>query len=238
MLRVSKKQEFIGLNVSEHSAKLPWVETVESIIKIMKTGNLQGKVYEERDTEVGLVARFFNYLLEIVRQKQNQLQENNKDLRIKSEIDPLTKIMNRRALLEKLDGRNPYSNNISCAILDIDHFKKVNDTYGHNTGDIVLKELALIVSSHIRSNDLFARWGGEEFVVIINTNQLSTAESICEKLRLAVAKHTFPQVGSVSVSVGISTPKDVNSSFEDLFEKADKALYEAKRLGRNRVCSW
>ncbi|MEA1916308.1 MAG: ammonium transporter, partial [Campylobacterota bacterium] len=123
LLRVSGKHEVLGLNVSEHNAKLPWLDTIESIIKIMKTGNINSKIYEERYTEVGLVAKFFNYLLDILREKHIELKAINIRLKKRSEIDPLTKLLNRRALMERLDNRNPYINNISVVIIDIDKFK-------------------------------------------------------------------------------------------------------------------
>jgi Amt family ammonium transporter len=238
MLRVSKKNEVIGLNVTEHGAKLPWVDTVESIIKIMKTGDLRTKIHEEKDTEVGIVVHFFNYLLSILNNKQIELDEINKDLKIISQLDPLTKIMNRRSLLEKIKGRNPFSNTMACAIIDIDFFKKINDTYGHNVGDSVLQELTRLICLHIRNNDLFARWGGEEFLLILHTNNPNFAQSAAEKLRHIIEKHSFLHVGKITVSIGVSLPKDSSISFDELFEKADKALYEAKNLGRNRVCLW
>jgi Amt family ammonium transporter len=238
LLRVRKKHEVIGLNVSEHNAKLPWVDTIESIIKIMKTGNIQNKIYEERGTEVGLVAKFFNYLLDVLRKKQFELRTINKKLKIKAEIDPLTKILNRRALLEKLQGRNMFNNNYSIAIIDIDKFKSINDNYGHSVGDDVLKELANIVSEQVRDNDIFARWGGEEFVLIINTKEISIAESVAEKVRKAIEESFFPTVNKVTISIGVTSPKNDKQAFDELFEQADKSLYQAKELGRNRVCSW
>ncbi|WP_024953608.1 ammonium transporter [Sulfurospirillum arcachonense] len=236
LLRVRKKHEVLGLNVSEHNAKLPWVDTIESIIKIMKSGDLKDKIHEERGTEIGLVAKFFNYLLDVLKQKQVDLQNSNKTLRSKANIDPLTQILNRRGLMEKLKGKNIY--NYSIVIIDIDHFKKVNDTYGHSTGDSVLKELSLIAKRLVRENDMFARWGGEEFILLINANDLSHVEKIAEKIRLEIASNTFSVVGSITASFGISSPRSKNQTFNEVFENADKALYQAKELGRNRVFSW
>jgi ammonium transporter, Amt family len=238
LLRVSKKHEVLGLNVSEHNAQLPWVDTIESIVKIMKTGNIDTKIYEERGTEIGLVAKFFNYLLDILRKKQVELKNTNQILRTKAEIDPLTRVLNRRALMEKINNRNLYLNNLSLVIIDIDKFKDINDNYGHSIGDSVLKELSTIVSKTIRENDIFARWGGEEFVIILNTNVLSAAESIADKIRQAVEKHQFSGVKNITISLGVSSPRDEKLSFEEIFEHADKALYQAKESGRNRVCTW
>lgn len=238
LLRVRKRNEVLGLNVSEHNAKLPWVDTIESIIKIMKTGDINHKIHVERGTEIGLVAKFFNYLLDILKQKQIDLHNTNLRLRSKADIDPLTQILNRRALMEKLKGRNLYKNNYSIVMIDIDKFKDVNDTYGHSVGDSVLKELALLVKNAVRENDMFARWGGEEFVVLIHSKDIASVERIAEKIRLSIESATFTTVDKITVSLGISSPRTEAQTFEEILEHADKALYQAKELGRNRVCSW
>jgi len=237
-LRVSRRHEVIGLNVSEHNAKLPWVETIESIIRIMKTGDIKQKVYEERGTEIGLVARFFNHLLEIISQKHTDLLNSNINLIKKANIDPLTQTLNRRALMERLQTRDFYNNKYSLIMIDIDHFKAINDTYGHAVGDSVLKELSQTVKKALRESDILARWGGEEFVVVIKTQELHIAESIAENIRRHINERSFTTVENVTASLGVSTQKSLNQSFEDVLENADKALYQAKELGRNRVCSW
>jgi len=230
-LRVSRRNEVIGLNVAEHSARMPWVDTVESIIKIMRTGDLSTKVYEERYTEVGTVAKFFNYLLEVVRDREV-------DLREEAVTDPLTGIMNRRGLLNRIGGRNPYNNALSLIVIDIDRFKSINDTHGHHVGDTVLKALARTVKEEIRREDYFARWGGEEFVVAVKSLDLHQVQEIAEQLRRSIEAMVHPTVGAVTCSFGVSAPKNCNCDFDQLFENADKALYQAKELGRNRVCSW
>ncbi len=238
LLRVSKRHEVMGLNVSEHNAKLPWVDTIESIIKIMKTGDISNKIYEERGTEIGLVAKFFNYLLTTLKQKQIDLQNSNIRLRSKADIDPLTQVFNRRALLEKLKDKNLYHANYSVIMIDIDKFKNINDTYGHSVGDSVLKELSIIVKKLVRDRDVFARWGGEEFLLLANSKNLVEVEKIAEKVRIKIEEYSFKHVHKITVSLGASSPRNEDESFEEVLENADKALYQAKELGRNRVCSW
>ena len=228
----------LGLNVSEHNAKLPWVDTIESIVKIMKTGNINKKIYEERGTEVGLVAKFFNYLLNILRKEQIKLKILNTSLKESSQVDPLTGILNRRGLMEIIDGKNPYDFNITVIIIDIDKFKSINDTYGHNVGDSVLVELSSLVKERIVDEDILVRWGGEEFVVVVYTEDLNVTQNIAEELRKAIEEFEFSTVKKVTASFGVSKAKNEDESFSDIFEKADKALYDAKQLGRNRVCSW
>ncbi len=238
LLRVRKRHEVLGLNVSEHNAKLPWVETIESIVKIMKTGNIQSKIHEERGTEVGLVAKFFNYLLTILQKKQIELKKSNLRLKNKAEIDPLTKILNRRALEEKIKNNNPFEYSMCVMMIDIDKFKNINDTYGHGVGDEVLKDLATIVKNQIRQSDIFARWGGEEFVLITTDTDIVTAQKIAEKIRNAIEIHTFPEVKNVTASFGLSCAKSEIETFEMILEKADKGLYQAKETGRNKVYCW
>ena len=236
LLRVRKKHEVLGLNTSEHNAKLPWVETIESIVSIMKTGNIQKKVHEERDTEVGIVAKFFNLLLGMLREKNTVLTNKNNNLRLKAYYDALTGIFNRRGFEEKTKNIN-LSFNYTVAILDIDKFKDVNDTFGHDVGDTILKELSTIVTKKIRQEDIFARWGGEEFILLLRTKDLAIAENIADKLRADIEKADFSVVKHITVSFGISNFKNKNQTFEEVFKNADNALYKAKESGRNRVFS-
>ena len=238
LLRVSKRHEVMGLNVSEHNAKLPWVDTIESIVKIMKTGNIQKKIYEERGTEVGLVAKFFNYLLNILRKEQIKLKKLNTSLKRSSQIDPLTQVLNRRGFMDNIQGQNPFESAISLIVIDIDKFKSINDTYGHNVGDSVLKELSQVVKEKISEDDILVRWGGEEFIVTVFTKDINITQNIAERLREAIENFKFTTVNNVTASFGVSLAKNKEETFEEIFEKADKALYQAKQMGRNRVCSW
>jgi len=234
LLRVSKKHEVIGLNVSEHNAKLPWVDTIESITSIMKTGNLNKKVYIEKGTEVGIVAKFFNHLLGQLKVRNDKLTNSNKTLRKKAYTDQLTGIFNRRGLLQYVKDK-VFKDNYSIVIIDIDKFKIVNDTYGHDIGDKVLKHLSQTVSKSIRENDVFARWGGEEFILLVKSSQLTVAQTIAEKLRVIIENETFPDVNKITISLGVSNFKNKNQSFDDVFKNADNALYQAKETGRNKV---
>jgi len=121
------------------------------------------------------------------------------------------------------------------AIIDIDKFKSINDTYGHDIGDYVLRDLAALLSSKIRVTDLIARWGGEEFVLIIDTKNLEQAQNIADNLRKEVENLKFKTVNKITISIGVSEFKSKNDTFEDVFKKADQALYQAKTNGRNRV---
>ena len=123
---------------------------------------------------------------------------------------------------------------LCVALFDIDNFKSINDTYGHNVGDEVLRHLAKIVKSVIRVNDTFGRWGGEEFLLILPHINVEEARIVCEKIRFIIMQTEFQTVGSITCSFGLSayTPK---STFDMMISQCDHAMYEAKKLGKNCV---
>lgn len=151
--------------------------------------------------------------------------------------DKLTGLKNRRYLQEKLEEQIAgYSLNpepFSLCIIDIDHCKKVNDTFGHQTGDYVLEKLASILKSQSRKEDIVARYGGEEFVVLLPNTGISEARTIAENLRHSIADSTW-NIGQITVSIGIATFTSADTD-SILLQKADRALYTSKEQGRNRV---
>jgi len=157
--------------------------------------------------------------------------------------DALTQIYNKRFFVERLHSEHAFSIRhraaLSLIIFDLDHFKLVNDTYGHLAGDHVLAELAKCLAPMIRSEDVFARYGGEEFVILSRSTDPPSAAVVAERVRAAIEAHTFEFDGtaiSLTVSVGVAAaPHNEIKAPEDLVARADKALYEAKRAGRNRV---
>lgn len=152
--------------------------------------------------------------------------------------DALTGIFNRHKFINLLDNEikrsNRYNHTFAFIILDIDHFKSVNDTYGHQTGDLVLKELANIVKNNMRTTDIFARWGGEEFVLLIPETDQSGAFDFSEKIRRAVEINKFQTVGKVTISIGV-TLYSTGDTLETMCSRADKGLYSSKESGRNKV---
>ena len=174
----------------------------------------------------------------------DQLRDNVHNSLKMAVTDPLTGLYNRRyamphmqALMERSDvEKSP----ISVALLDIDHFKSINDTYGHGVGDEVLKEFAQRIRQSVRGVDLSARIGGEEFLVVMPETGLSAAAVVAERLRANIAAKPFTvthEVGKIdlTVSIGLSSCKDPKESPEAMLERADVALYRSKNTGRNRV---
>lgn len=152
--------------------------------------------------------------------------------------DKLTQSYNRLKLDETMDEQFELSKKnatpFSIIILDIDHFKLVNDTYGHQVGDHVLIELVAILNKNVRSDDVVGRWGGEEFLIILPNTNLDGGFRLAEKLRSQVEKNPFTVAGQVTISLGVSAYLD-DLTPESIVSRADTALYQAKENGRNRV---
>jgi diguanylate cyclase (GGDEF)-like protein len=179
------------------------------------------------------------------RQRARELAEVNAVLDVhtqhleeKTKVDALTGAFNRQGVDEALRaGLSEWRQQkipLSIVLMDIDHFKKINDQYGHPLGDYVLSELSQIVKTHIRGNDLFARWGGEEFLLVCRNTHIDQASIVAEKIRLLIALYQFQQDIKVTASFGVATLRS-NETLDQLFEAADKALYQAKHEGRNKV---
>jgi len=152
--------------------------------------------------------------------------------------DPLTGIANRRKFNETLEAELQRAERhdfpLALVIMDIDHFKQVNDTHGHPAGDSVLAEFSRLIENNIRVNDLFARWGGEEFVLLAPHLDAENLLQFAEKLRMAVEKHPFPVVGKVTCSLGTTLYRPGETA-QELVARMDNALYRAKQNGRNLV---
>jgi diguanylate cyclase (GGDEF)-like protein len=167
-----------------------------------------------------------------------ELQRLNAVLKNQATTDSLTGIFNRRKFLELLSSKiqeaKRYGTPLALIFFDIDHFKLVNDSYGHEVGDRVLKEIASIVSGMIRQTDIFARLGGEEFIILVHNNDVMTGRELAEKIRIRISQQNFPQMGAVTCSFGAARfyPDDTP---EILIKRADDAMYAAKQAGRNRV---
>lgn len=152
--------------------------------------------------------------------------------------DELTRLPNRRALaqrfLQEMQRARRHHAGITFVMIDLDHFKQVNDTYGHLNGDAVLAELASILSSGLRESDVCARYGGEEFALILPETNESGARVLAERIRAKVAAATFPGGLKLTISVGVAATDDA-AVFTQLIDRADQALYAAKQGGRNQV---
>ena len=179
-----------------------------------------------------------------VTERTQELEDKNRKLNELAINDGLTMIRNRRYFNEKLGEYSLLSLRtglpLGCIMCDIDHFKRVNDNYGHQVGDAILKELAHILRHNIRGTDICARYGGEEFVMLLPNTTVRTGYNLANKLWQAVRENIFEANGDtyrITCSFGLTSGIRKDELYENLVKRADEALYRAKRGGRDRVCS-
>lgn len=200
-------------------------------------------------TAEDVVARAQDALLQLTLESERenlQLHADRDRLTQEASTDALTGIANRRHLEEYLGEHfrisTRYGTPLSLIMLDVDHFKNVNDEHGHPAGDAVLRAIAGVLQDNVRDADLCARFGGEEFVVVLPSTPIEGAFDTAERIRAAVQKHVMVAGGAilaVTLSAGVSTYRTGEQQGADwLLKEADMALYEAKRSGRNRVCGF
>lgn len=164
-------------------------------------------------------------------------------LRSQSIRDPLTGVFNRRYMEETLDREIPRSRRknspLGLILMDIDHFKKFNDTFGHDAGDHVLRNLTSVFQSKVRGEDIVCRFGGEEFIIILPDANIIVTRERAEGIRQAISSldlvYEGKPLGKVTISIGVAIFPDHGESGTDIILRADKALYQAKTEGRNRV---
>ena len=188
-------------------------------------------IIDQRTNEMHLT----NTLLREEIQERQKIEQKLVQL---ATIDPLTSIHNRRKFDEvlqyELNRDSRYKNALSLVFCDLDNFKQINDHYGHKIGDDVLKAFARLVSENIRKTDTVARWGGEEFALLLPETDLKIATVAAEKLRRETEKFDFPHVGRITASFGV-TQYIGGDTENSLINRADEALYTAKKNGRNRI---
>jgi diguanylate cyclase (GGDEF)-like protein/PAS domain S-box-containing protein len=174
----------------------------------------------------------------MVRDISEQVDMQNR-LEALANTDPLTGVSNRRAFLERAEQElaeaRRYGNPLSAAMIDIDRFKALNDRFGHAIGDQVLQQVARQLATTLRKPDIFARWGGEEFICLLPHTDATLAQSAAERLRRAIEALEAAASARVTVSIGVTSLVSADSEIETLIDRADQALYEAKRAGRNKV---
>jgi diguanylate cyclase (GGDEF)-like protein len=194
--------------------------------------------FTQRVDFMGEFSEAFNGMVVALDEARTELKVQALKLEELATTDALTGAYNRRKFndltLFEIERVRRYGHPLSLLILDIDHFKRVNDRHGHEAGDQVLVVLAGIIRAGIRATDRLARWGGEEFVVLSPDVTLERGVELAERLRAALAVHEHPSVGKVTASFGVAQHRPGETS-DQLFARADEALYRAKEGGRDRV---
>jgi diguanylate cyclase (GGDEF)-like protein len=201
------------------------------------------KPFDENELNARIYVRLRTKIQEDeLKQKNRQLEDMLTRVEALAIMDSLTGLYNRRRFEVVLDGEFKraarYRNPLSCLMIDIDYFKRVNDSCGHQGGDTVLREMAQLIQATIREVDTPARWGGEEFIVLSPNTLKEKANLAATRILDAVAQHTFSGVkgGKITVSIGVAGIPDHSIDDKDkLVHAADLAMYEAKKKGRNRV---
>ncbi|HEY9145681.1 MAG TPA: diguanylate cyclase, partial [Thiobacillus sp.] len=176
-----------------------------------------------------------------VEARTHELQEANQLLEALASIDPLTGASNRRHFMElakvEISRAKRQGLPLSVIMLDIDFFKSINDRFGHEAGDKVLVALAATIQATLRVGDIFARMGGEEFIVMLPGQGLAEALPMAERLRLLIAQNEVPDCPAhITVSAGLAGLENESDEIVDLLRRADQGLYQAKSQGRNQVC--
>jgi diguanylate cyclase len=221
-------------NAQSHLTSASSVEQVQTVIKLLIDNTTSARRNAD-DLKVRLVES---------QAKSASLQASLVKAETLATIDGLTGLPNRRHFQNSLENQIATSHRertpLSLVIADLDHFKAINDKFGHLSGDVVLKNFALILAKGVRSTDIAARYGGEEFALILPKTPLGNASFVAEALRRAVAEarwtgaHPNQRLGRITASFGVAEIRE-DETVEQLIERADQKLYEAKRKGRNRV---
>lgn len=185
---------------------------------------------------IGNILNYNRHITLFLREKE--IAEMNQKLSDMSQSDELTGICNRRKLVEEIENNielsKRYNKSFSLAILDLDHFKNINDLHGHNTGDAVLAEFSSRMKSMLRTSDIFGRWGGEEFLLLLPNSVQNEAYIMLVRLKNHIENTVIPPDIRITFSAGISCYQN-EMTYSELVDKADKALYLAKQSGRNKV---
>lgn len=176
-------------------------------------------------------------LEEIVKTRTQALKERTDELEKQANTDPLTGIFNRRKFMQialhELSRFKRHKHIFSILMLDIDDFKKVNDNFGHDVGDKVIKDVATIIQEATRDSDCFSRWGGEEFIIMLPESDLSGRCIFAEKIINLINSYKFDHAERVTVSMGVTSSIENDDNIDEIIKRADHALYKAKGSGKN-----
>jgi len=230
-------------------ATKPIVE-VASVARIIGGGDLNVRSKLSSNDEFGSLSGSINCMAENLQKSMasrddlksevEQRKKAEEKLQVLATTDELTGAYNRRAFNEKarynFARAKRHNEPMSIFLIDIDHFKKVNDTHGHDVGDMILTDIVHIIMKNIRQEDIVARWGGEEFTVLLPQTGKSASLQLAERLREMISSYVFPKSIHMTVSIGFSELQS-DDTVESLIKRADIALYQAKESGRNKVIS-
>ncbi len=219
----------LGVSLSTRRSVYQVIERMKGFA--MGNTDFSQRLQRKNKDELGYLIHWFNKL-------SDKLEQDYLLLETVSITDKLTQLNNRGRtdsyLPQALADANTNSQQLAVILLDIDHFKQINDNYGHLIGDQVLKTFAAILKSTAREHDFIARWGGEEFIIIIANTDKTNAEHHANHIRSSIEQHKFPEVGQLTASLGVAL-SNANDGVSSIVKRADDCLYQAKKQGRNQV---
>lgn len=224
--------------ITENGHKRQAVDAWKVVVK-----NIRGRFARAVQKETQRLSEALERATRELHDAHELIKRKNKRLRKLAITDSLTGLYNHRHIHELLTRTlltaRRYRQPLSCIMIDIDHFKKFNDRYGHMLGDRVLERCAGILRENLREADIIGRYGGEEFLVVLPNTPLGGARLLAQRIRRAIANQRFGGMSAgVTVSLGVTAlARDKDFSPEEFFKAADEALYQAKKMGRNRVCT-
>ncbi len=259
----SKDVQIIYSDVPDYIKRAEaWIESTEKVYSVQHNGlyrmvypilGLKGHIgylsltlpHELTSSETMVVTS----LLSISQNFHSLLEENQKDkltglLNRKTFDDKISKIQDTLNSIDKVesytgsDKRESHGKEFWLAIIDIDHFKRINDTFGHVYGDEVLLLLSQVMKQNFRPKDLLFRFGGEEFIAVVQVDNGTVAKDVFERFRVAIESYEFPRVGQVTISSGATQILEQHAVASDIVGRADQALYHAKENGRNKLFSY
>lgn len=255
MLQIVSNIDNTGLPIREF-ASYPLVmfdasTSIGDVIDAMDEMTFDKIVVQSQDKIVGIIDKrhllsmCYNHLTPLIKHEYNMVHslmgligDDDRDLLKMATTDTLTGIANRRLFEEVFQAHQSLGDrfdvNLFLLLFDIDNFKSINDTFGHGVGDSVLKELARLVAKSIRKSDIFVRWGGEEFAILLRYSDPMAVMKVADQIRKRIDKNSFETIVHVTCSFGL-TSIEPEETLEEVFSRADKALYRAKGDGKNCV---
>lgn len=240
-MRVSREFEEIGLNIAEHGASSSILELSNSVKNIIESRNFKnaGEIDVEIGTEIGDLTNYFNTMISELKSKEEVAEEALCSLQHLAITDGLTQIFNRKHIIDILEGEiersSRYKSKLSILLFDIDFFKKVNDNYGHLSGDQVLVRIAEKISNELRSSDNIGRYGGEEFLIVFPETDLAGAYLIADRIRKTVEEMRWDFNNGKVITISGGVVENYSNDANRMINRADELLYYAKEHGRNRI---
>ena len=235
---------FIKDDIYFYSDNSTWIKQIIEFDDINKVVKMKNTKNEEKIFQVSIKTFFYTTMHHVVSFTDiTQLKQYTYELQYQATHDNLTKLFNRQKLNDEFDKEifreQRYNHGLSLVMFDIDNFKSVNDTYGHDVGDMVLKDISKILLDSIRITDIASRWGGEEFMILLPDTSLSNAANVAEIIRKNIENYIFSNVPhNITVSLGVAVFQNGTDCKDSMIKNVDLALYKAKGDGKNQVVQY